>query len=89
MDFYHAVQVKVLNGQLFLAPIKKNPQRILDCGTGTGIWALDMGEVYPSAVVIGVDVSRRVANEMLQCVMQWKTDQVDTAFSNPTGMGRS
>ena len=40
-----------------MAPLPKNPQHILDCGTGTGIWALDIGEVFPSAEVIGVDLS--------------------------------
>jgi len=46
-----------LRGELFLAKIPEKPQRILDCGTGTGIWALDVGEVFPSAEVIGVDLS--------------------------------
>jgi ubiquinone/menaquinone biosynthesis C-methylase UbiE len=30
-------------GKLYLAPID-NPARVLDVGTGTGIWALDFGE---------------------------------------------
>lgn len=33
----------VLNGRYHLAPLK-NPQNILDLGTGTGIWALDVAE---------------------------------------------
>jgi ubiquinone/menaquinone biosynthesis C-methylase UbiE len=33
-------------GELHLAPIGENPQRILDLGTGTGIWAIDMGDPY-------------------------------------------
>ena len=33
-------------GELHLAPIGENPQRILDLGTGTGIWAIDMGNPY-------------------------------------------
>ena len=51
------MQLLSLRGELFLAKIPENPQHILDCGTGTGIWALDVGEVYPSAEVIGVDLS--------------------------------
>lgn len=33
----------VLDGKLFLAPIGSNPQRVLDLGCGTGMWAIEMG----------------------------------------------
>jgi len=46
-----------LNGELHLAPIGTNPQKVLDLGTGTGIWAIDFADMYPSAEVIGVDLS--------------------------------
>jgi ribosomal protein L11 methylase PrmA len=32
-----------LDGKLSLAPIGKNVNRVLDVGTGTGIWAIDFG----------------------------------------------
>ena len=32
-----------LGGKLNLAPIPPDPQRILDIGTGTGVWAIEMG----------------------------------------------
>ncbi|KAF8053742.1 S-adenosyl-L-methionine-dependent methyltransferase [Lyophyllum atratum] len=57
LDMYHHIQLLSLHGNLYVAPLPKDPQRILDCGTGTGIWALDAGEVFPSAEVIGVDLS--------------------------------
>ncbi|KAF1815802.1 S-adenosyl-L-methionine-dependent methyltransferase [Eremomyces bilateralis CBS 781.70] len=44
-------------GKLHFAPIGDNPQRILDLGTGTGIWAIDMGDQYPSADVLGNDLA--------------------------------
>jgi SAM-dependent methyltransferase len=31
--------------------------QILDIGTGTGIWAIDMADKYPMAMVIGIDLS--------------------------------
>lgn len=40
----HHLYLLLLDGRLHLAPIGKNPQRILDIGTGTGIWAMDMAE---------------------------------------------
>jgi len=47
----------LLEGKLFLAPIEEAPQKVLDLGTGTGIWAIDFADLYPSAMVIGTDLS--------------------------------
>ncbi len=38
----------MFDGKTFFAPVE-NPQRIVDFGTGTGIWALDVGDQYPGA----------------------------------------
>ncbi|KAL5409983.1 hypothetical protein PMIN03_005677 [Paraphaeosphaeria minitans] len=57
LDLYHHIQTLSLGGELHLAPIGDNPQRILDVGTGTGIWAIDMGDKYPSAEILGNDIS--------------------------------
>jgi len=43
LDMMHHVYSLILGGKLHLAPLK-NPQNILDVGTGTGIWAIDMAE---------------------------------------------
>ncbi|EAA60186.1 hypothetical protein AN5091.2 [Aspergillus nidulans FGSC A4] len=34
-----------------------NPQAILDVGTGTGIWAIDVADAFPAARVTGLDLS--------------------------------
>ncbi|KXH26222.1 methyltransferase domain-containing protein [Colletotrichum simmondsii] len=34
-----------------------NVRRVLDVGTGSGIWAIDFGDEHPDAEVIGVDLS--------------------------------
>ncbi|KAJ5263602.1 hypothetical protein N7478_011207 [Penicillium angulare] len=41
MDLAHNIWLLLLKGELDKAPVK-NPQRILDLGTGTGIWAIDI-----------------------------------------------
>ncbi|TGZ81390.1 S-adenosyl-L-methionine-dependent methyltransferase [Ascodesmis nigricans] len=46
----------LLNGDLHTVPLE-NPCRILDVGTGTGIWACDMAHKFPNARVFGLDLS--------------------------------
>jgi cyclopropane fatty-acyl-phospholipid synthase-like methyltransferase len=58
----HAMMSIVYDNQLHLAPIGPTPQSILDLGTGSGIWCIEMGELYPSAEVTGVDLSANMPN---------------------------
>lgn len=44
MDLVHHVYYLLMGGKLHLAPISPNPQRVLDLGTGTGMWAIDFAE---------------------------------------------
>ncbi|KIW21355.1 hypothetical protein PV08_01935 [Exophiala spinifera] len=57
MDLQHRKYELVIGGRHFLAPIDDCPQRILDLATGTGIWALDVADMFPSAEVLGVDIA--------------------------------
>jgi len=57
MDLYHAWITLVNGGKLHFAPIPENIQKALDVGTGTGIWACEFGEQYPSCEVTGIDLS--------------------------------
>ncbi|KAE9378337.1 S-adenosyl-L-methionine-dependent methyltransferase [Stipitochalara longipes BDJ] len=55
-DMAHHLWLLTLDNKLYLAPIL-NPQTILDVGTGTGIWAIDIADAFPSAIVRGIDLS--------------------------------
>ncbi|KAH7177019.1 S-adenosyl-L-methionine-dependent methyltransferase [Dactylonectria macrodidyma] len=55
-DMKHSMIINLCNGKLHFAPLD-NPQSVLDIGTGTGIWAVDMGDEYPEADVLGIDLS--------------------------------
>ena len=46
-----------MSDKLHLAPIRDDPTHILDLGTGSGIWAIDMADRYATAEVIGVDIA--------------------------------
>ncbi|KAF2016284.1 S-adenosyl-L-methionine-dependent methyltransferase [Aaosphaeria arxii CBS 175.79] len=56
LDIAHQMFLILLNQKLHLAPLQ-NPQRVIDLGCGTGIWAIDFADENPSAEVIGVDLS--------------------------------
>lgn len=47
--------MRLLEGGLHKAPLR-NPKQILDVGTGTGIWAIDMADQHPNAKVTGIDL---------------------------------
>jgi SAM-dependent methyltransferase len=56
LELLHLSFKLILDGALFSAPIS-NPERILDIGTGTGIWAIEVADKFPMAEVIGTDLS--------------------------------
>jgi len=62
LDIFHKIFLVARNGELHRAPISTHtpgfgPLRILDLGTGTGIWAIEMADKYPTAEIIGTDLS--------------------------------
>ncbi|KAH8820848.1 S-adenosyl-L-methionine-dependent methyltransferase [Xylogone sp. PMI_703] len=57
IDQKHRLYTLLLGEKLFLAPINPNLQRVLDLGTGSGIWAIDFADDYPSAEILGVDLA--------------------------------
>ncbi|EAW13655.1 class I SAM-dependent methyltransferase [Aspergillus clavatus NRRL 1] len=56
LDLSHHIYRILLKGELHAAPIK-TPRRVLDIGTGTGIWAIDFADEHPESEVIGNDLS--------------------------------
>jgi SAM-dependent methyltransferase len=56
LDIIHKMVEVAMGGKLHFAPIK-DPKRILDIGTGTGIWAMEIGDEFPNADVVANDLS--------------------------------
>ncbi|KAL1596306.1 hypothetical protein SLS60_008951 [Paraconiothyrium brasiliense] len=57
LDLLHHIFLMLLDGKLYASPIGSAPRRVLDIGTGTGIWALDFGDENPGSEVVGTDLS--------------------------------
>ena len=52
---HHEGMLLCMGGALYMAPVE-DAQRVLDIGTGTGIWAIDYATDHPEAEVIGLDL---------------------------------
>lgn len=47
-----------MGDKLYFAPLDEHPpRRILDIATGTGDWAIAMGDRFPNAIVTATDLS--------------------------------
>ncbi|KAF9873172.1 hypothetical protein CkaCkLH20_09335 [Colletotrichum karsti] len=59
LDLQHHLFLLTFDDRLHLAPLdtENPPQRVLDIGTGTGIWAADFADTYPESFVVGIDLS--------------------------------
>ena len=47
LDHFHCIFLALLGGKLYIAPLEQdghNVRHVLDIGTGTGAWAIDMAE---------------------------------------------
>ncbi|KAL8874547.1 MAG: hypothetical protein Q9174_000134 [Haloplaca sp. 1 TL-2023] len=69
----HKLTEVSLGGKLNLAPIPKNAKRILDIGTGTGIWAmeyefidLDLAWTSPDGSLLEEHAGKRFNNEFIK-----------------------
>ncbi|KZM26919.1 uncharacterized protein EKO05_0010542 [Ascochyta rabiei] len=56
LDIKYASIQLVFRDKVTFAPVH-HPQQILDIGTGTGIWAIDAAEHFPSATITATDLS--------------------------------
>ena len=56
LDFQYEVLKSLFSNRNYFARLE-NPQHILDIGTGTGQWAIEMGDEFPDAEIQATDLS--------------------------------
>ncbi|KAK4494688.1 hypothetical protein PRZ48_014044 [Zasmidium cellare] len=78
LDLFHALFTECLHGKLFLAPVQ-DPRRILDIGTGTGIWAMEVGDKYENAQVVANDLSP-IQPQWVPPNLQFEVDDIESQW---------
>ncbi|TGZ80828.1 S-adenosyl-L-methionine-dependent methyltransferase [Ascodesmis nigricans] len=98
LDMQHHLALLLLNGELCFTDFEgQDPHNVLDCGTGTGIWALDFGDNHPGSQVIGCDISPiqpswvapnvKFEIDDLNKEWTWKKESFDFIHSRYIGIG--
>ncbi|KAH7061285.1 S-adenosyl-L-methionine-dependent methyltransferase [Macrophomina phaseolina] len=83
LDMFHEICKLLAGDTLALAPFKRDGS-ILDLGTGTGIWAIEAGDTWPDAQVLGNDLSP-IQPRWTPPNVKFEVDDIeaDWAFSAP------
>ncbi|KAH7182306.1 S-adenosyl-L-methionine-dependent methyltransferase [Fusarium flagelliforme] len=57
LDIAHHFTLLLLEDKLHLAHLRPDLQKVLDIGTGTGIWAIDFANEHPHVEVVATEIS--------------------------------
>ncbi|KAI5805350.1 S-adenosyl-L-methionine-dependent methyltransferase [Peziza echinospora] len=82
LEIFHHVYSLMLDGELYCAPIGNSPKTILDIGTGTGIWAINMADRFPEAQVLGTDLSA-IQPEWVPPNVRFEIDDCESEWTYP------
>ncbi|SCN91936.1 related to methyltransferase [Fusarium fujikuroi] len=74
----------IMKGKLYMAPLstRRPPKNILDIATGIGDWAIQMGDIFPDATIIGTDLSPIQPNDVPPNVYFYVEDSSDEWMFN-------
>lgn len=82
LDLDHHTWKLMLEGKQYLAPVK-DPKSVLDLGTGTGLWAIEVADELADARIIGTDLSP-VQASFVPPNVEFLVDNVSrVSFHNP------
>lgn len=78
----HDISCFTLGKQFFTAPVDR-PLEVLDIGTGTGCWAVEIADMFPQARVTGIDISLiqptwvppNLVFQIFDCERAWNFEQ--------------
>lgn len=80
LDIQHHAHRLTFDGALCCCPKQAGASRVLDLGTGTGIWAMEYADEHPEAEVIGVDLSP-IQPEFVPPNCQFEVDDIEKEWT--------
>ncbi|KAL9107067.1 MAG: hypothetical protein Q9227_008013 [Pyrenula ochraceoflavens] len=78
---YHVFKL-LWDGRLHFCPLN-DPSNILDIGTGTGIWPIEMADYYPQCQITGTDLSAIQPDSVPENVLFEIDDATETDWARP------
>lgn len=85
MEIQHRLIRHCLNGGLTATRIPLNVENILDLGSGTGLWPLEMAVRYPQAQILGIDISKIQKTNAVPPNVSFAIDNVENPWPTPAG----
>ncbi|KAE8336952.1 hypothetical protein BDV24DRAFT_140858 [Aspergillus arachidicola] len=82
LELQHQIFNKVFDNRLIFPPIPR-PQKILDCGYGTGSWAIEAAEQHPKCKVIGLDIYPYMNPDDIPDNLCLQVDDLNRPFTFP------
>jgi SAM-dependent methyltransferase len=83
MGIHHKLFRHCLNGALTATRIPLDVKNILDLGSGTGLWPLEMAVRYPQAQILGIDISRIQKTRAVPPNVRFVIDNVENPWPCP------
>ncbi|KAK1779095.1 S-adenosyl-L-methionine-dependent methyltransferase [Copromyces sp. CBS 386.78] len=83
LQYIHGLFDLMFERRLIFPPIPQ-PRRILDCGSGSASWAIDVAEQHPECEVIGLDIYPYPMPEDLPANLELQIDDLNSPSTFPS-----
>ncbi|KAK4043338.1 hypothetical protein C8A01DRAFT_43655 [Parachaetomium inaequale] len=83
LQYMHEIFNMMFDNRLIFPPIPR-PRRILECGSGSGAWAMEVAEQHPECEVIGIDVYPYPVPEDIPPNLDFQVDDLNSPSTFPS-----
>ncbi|KAH6635503.1 S-adenosyl-L-methionine-dependent methyltransferase [Chaetomium sp. MPI-SDFR-AT-0129] len=83
MQYLHGILNMMFENRAIFPPIPR-PRRILECGSGSGAWAMEVAEQHPECEVIGIDIYPYPVPEDIPSNLDLQIDDLNSPSTFPS-----